>query len=139
LIVEDQALIAMSLESYLEEIGIEICGSFSSQASALAWLNENTADVAIVDFLLQDGACFLLARELKQRNVHFVIYSGQPRPPDLPPDFQGVPWLEKPVGRETLLDAVLQGSAFGEERKEAGSIVSFTTRRSRAAFLRPAS
>jgi two-component SAPR family response regulator len=135
MIVEDQALIAMSLKSYLEEIGIEVCGSFSSQMSALDWLNESTPDVAILDFLLADGACFLLAQELKQRSVHFVIYSGQPRPPDLPSELQDVPWLEKPIDRQTLLAALIQSSAIVEERKEPAKIVSFTTRRSRAALL----
>ncbi|WP_457093081.1 hypothetical protein [Microvirga sp. P5_D2] len=54
LVVEDQILIAMSIETYLEDVGIA-AQSVGSMAEARAWLEANTADIAIVDFMLKDG------------------------------------------------------------------------------------
>jgi DNA-binding response OmpR family regulator len=54
LIVEDQTLIAMSIETYLEDVGIAV-QTVTSMAEARAWLEANTADTAIVDFMLKDG------------------------------------------------------------------------------------
>jgi hypothetical protein len=42
MIVEDQALIGMSLEASLEEAGFDVAGPFMSNAQALKWM-ENAA------------------------------------------------------------------------------------------------
>jgi DNA-binding NtrC family response regulator len=53
MILEDQTLIALSLEAYLEEIGLGACESFASSAEALEWLGSHTPSVAILDFSLR--------------------------------------------------------------------------------------
>jgi DNA-binding response OmpR family regulator len=58
MIVEDQALIGLSLEAYLEEIGFGGCETLASGAEALVWLATNTPTVAILDYSLRDGPCF---------------------------------------------------------------------------------
>jgi DNA-binding NtrC family response regulator len=107
LVVEDQTLIAMSIETYLEEAGI-VVQTVASLAEARAWLEANTADVAIVDFILRDGSATPLAGELNSRGIPFVIYSGYPHCQSLPFELHGVPWLEKPTSRDDLLKAVLK-------------------------------
>lgn len=107
LVVEDQALIAMSIETYLEEVGI-VVQTVASIAEARAWLETNTADVAIVDFMLKDGPATVLARELNKHAIPFVIYSGYPPRQGIPCELQGVPWLEKPTSRDDLLKVVLK-------------------------------
>jgi DNA-binding response OmpR family regulator len=108
LIVEDQALIAMSLEAYLEEAGIEITATFSSGTKALNWLVAHTPELALVDVMLEDGPCFKLARELKSRGIPFVIYSGLPPARDYPSELSEAPWLEKPAERAALTRALMQ-------------------------------
>jgi DNA-binding NtrC family response regulator len=108
MIVEDQVLIGMSLEAYLEDAGFSIAGPFLSCADALLWLEHHTPQVAVLDVLLKDGTSLLVAQELKERHTPFVIYSGLPFTPDLPAELQGVPWLEKPVPREQLTDTVVR-------------------------------
>ena len=107
LVVEDQTLIALSIETYLEEAGIAVA-SVDSLAKARTWLETNTADIAIVDFMLQDGSATELAGEFNRRAIPFVIYSGDPPRQSLPSGLQGVPWLEKPTNRDDLLKIVLK-------------------------------
>jgi DNA-binding response OmpR family regulator len=60
MIVEDQALIGMSLKAFLEDAGFAVAGPFPSCADALRWLEHNTPQVAVLDVSLRDGtACRL--------------------------------------------------------------------------------
>jgi len=103
MIVEDQALIGMSLEASLEEAGFDVAGPFMSNAQALKWLANAAPDLAVLDVMLTDGTSLSIARELKSRGVPFAVYSGLPPKEDRPPELQDVPWLEKPARRETLV------------------------------------
>lgn len=106
LIVEDQILIAMSIETYLEDAGIAV-QTVASTTEARVWLGDNTADIAIIDFMLKDGPATGLAGELNRRAIPFVIYSGYPPRQSMPSELQGMPWLEKPTSRDDLLKVVL--------------------------------
>jgi DNA-binding response OmpR family regulator len=101
LIVEDQALIGLSLEAYLEEKGYDVAGPFLTNFDALRWLKGHTPELALLDVMLKDGPCLELARLLKSRAVPFAIYSGL-RPQGVPPELEEAPWLEKPVSRADL-------------------------------------
>jgi DNA-binding response OmpR family regulator len=118
LIVEDQLLIAMSLEAYLEDVGYDLAGPFVTRADALEWLETATPDLAILDYKLNDGSCVELARTLRERGVPFVVYSGQRPDRSLPPEFQGMPWIEKPCPRATFLD-VLTSLVPSEAKRQA--------------------
>jgi DNA-binding response OmpR family regulator len=107
LIVEDQALIGMALEAYLEEAGFRVAGPFMTNAAALDWLEGHTPDVAVVDVLLKDGACTQLVRALSRRGVPITIYSGL-KPDHRPPELAAIRWLEKPVSRQDLATALLE-------------------------------
>jgi DNA-binding response OmpR family regulator len=103
MIVEDQALIGMSLEASLEEAGFKVVGPFMTSAQAMEWLTSDAPELALLDIMLKDGTSLQIARELKSRGVPFAIYSGLPPKADCPPELQDVPWLEKPVSREILV------------------------------------
>jgi DNA-binding response OmpR family regulator len=102
LILEDQALIGMSLEAYLAEAGFGVAGPFMTNVAASAWLQAHTPDLALLDVMLKDGPCVEIARELRARGVPFAIYSGLRPSDDLPAEFRGAPWLEKPAERPAL-------------------------------------
>jgi DNA-binding response OmpR family regulator len=106
LIAEDQALIAMSLEAYLDEMGFVVAGPFTTPGQALAWLATNVPNLAILDYKLGEGTCGEIARELNARGVPVIVYSGTPRGVDVPPELQAACWLEKPVPRSALLKVV---------------------------------
>jgi DNA-binding NtrC family response regulator len=106
LIVEDQALIAMSVDAYLEDAGFEV-QTVTSVAQARAWLMGSTPEFVILDFMLKDGPATQLAGELQARGIPFIVYSGYARHLGVPCVLQGVPWLEKPTRREDLLTALV--------------------------------
>jgi DNA-binding NtrC family response regulator len=105
MIVEDQALIALSLEAYLEEMGLDVGEPLMSTADALEWLAANTPTVAILDYSLRDGPCIAVIDALRARSIPFVIYSGH-KPSVAPKELQNVPWLVKPCDRVALLAAL---------------------------------
>jgi DNA-binding response OmpR family regulator len=106
MIVEDQALIGMSLEAFLEDAGFAVAGVFMSNVQALKWLESDAPDIAILDIMIKDGTSLEIARALKSRGVPFAIYSGLPPKADCPLELQNAPWLEKPVSREVLLSVL---------------------------------
>jgi len=103
MIVEDQALIGMSIEASLEEAGFTVAGLFLSCAQAMQWLEHNSPDLAVLDLMIKDGTSLQIAHELKSRGVPFAVYSGLPPKAECPPELRGAPWLEKPVSRDTLV------------------------------------
>ena len=106
LVVEDEAVIGLVMSEELFDYGYEVAGPFTRCADALAWLEGNSADLAILDFELKDGTCLPLARELHRRGIPFMIFSaGIPALQDAA-DLDGVPWIGKPASTETLLDAL---------------------------------
>ncbi len=111
MIVEDQALIGMSLEASLKEAGFQVAGVFMSNAQALQWLEGDAPDIAVLDIMIKDGTSLEIARALKRLGVPFAIYSGLPPKADCPPELQNVPWLEKPASREILLNVLGQLAA----------------------------
>ena len=117
MIVEDQALIGMSIEASLEEAGFRVEGPFMSKAQALRWLESDAPDVALLDIMVKDGTSVEVARALKNRGIPFAVYSGLPPKADSPPELQNVPWLEKPVSRETLT-SILSELAGGRQRDD---------------------
>lgn len=111
MIVEDQALIGMSLEASLEEAGFQVAGVFMSNAQALQWLEGDAPDIAVLDIMIKDGTSLEIARALKRLGVPFAVYSGLQPKADCPPELQNVPWLEKPASREILLNILGQLAA----------------------------
>jgi DNA-binding response OmpR family regulator len=107
LIAEDQALIGMALEAYLQDVGIDVAGPFPSCARALSWADVHTPELAILDFRLKDGSCADLAKTLLARGVPVIVYSGLPRSADERGELHDASWLEKPADRPTLLKLAL--------------------------------
>jgi DNA-binding response OmpR family regulator len=96
----------MGIEAYLDEAGIDTAGPFVSCESALAWAQERTPDKALLDYRLKDGPCTEIALTLRRRGVPVVIYSGVPKALGIPPELQGVPWLEKPADPAEVVQAL---------------------------------
>ncbi len=102
MIVEDQALIGMSLEVYREDARYTESGPFLSYADALQWLERNTPQVAVLDVSLRDRTSLPIGQDLEGRNTPFAVHLGLPHTASIPEELKDVPWLEKPVPREEL-------------------------------------
>lgn len=106
LLVEDEPLIAMFAEMALEDAGAVVVGPAANVASALAALDGQAADAALVDVRLRGGESgYDLADALAQRGIPFVLATGM-QVGDVPPRHRARPVLPKPYTAPQLLSAL---------------------------------
>ena len=105
LLVEDDAIIALTLEDQLQANGYRVT-TFGSCATAWKWLEYRTPEIAVLDIKLSDGPCNDLAAELSQRDVPFIVYSGFAQHRNTHPEFAEAVWVEKPASFALLLKAL---------------------------------
>lgn len=77
LIVEDEPIIAMMLEEYLDLLGHDVTGTADNVSEALAIVDGGGFDLAILDVSLRDGVeCWPVADALAARKIPFILASG---------------------------------------------------------------
>ena len=96
LVVEDEPLIAMMLEDFLDALGYRLAGSCDGVGEALAQVEQGGFDAALLDVNLRDGqTSWPVADALSDQGRPFVIATGGGN--DLIPDrHAGAPVLAKP-------------------------------------------
>lgn len=111
MIVEDEMLLAMELESEVEMAGHRVVGMAVSQIQAQEYLRENRPDFAFVDIHLQDGPTGVdVGRELAVAGIPFVFVSGNIK--RIPDDFAGaLGAIEKPYTVNGMKNALAYISA----------------------------
>lgn len=102
LIVEDDALIAMSLAQDLEDAGFLITGPCLNVTQALHTLKTRDIDGAVLDMQLGQETSADVAIALKQADIPFVVVSGYAAE-DLALSFQGAPVVSKPIRLPDLI------------------------------------
>jgi two-component system, response regulator PdtaR len=81
LIVEDEALVAMNMESALVEEGFDVVGIVDTEADAVAAAYRFKPDVVLMDITLREGDGISAARAiLKDFAVRIVFVSGNSDP-----------------------------------------------------------
>ena len=96
LVVEDNFLVAELVRSLLEECGSETVGPAARVDSALALVDEDGLDGAVLDINLAGEYCFPIAERLRERGVPFFFLTGYDDGQIVPPQFRDVPRLPKP-------------------------------------------
>ena len=76
LVVEDELLIAVTLEDVLQDLGCEIVGPVATMEKALKLAREETFDVAILDVTIRGGKVYPVAELLLARGIPFMLASG---------------------------------------------------------------
>lgn len=109
-VVEDEFLLAITLEEDLRRNGFAVVGPFNRLGRALRAVGEEAFDLAIVDVNLNGEMAFPLIDELRRRQVPTLILSGYGLA-DLPARFHDLPRLAKPAEPRTLLARVRQLTA----------------------------
>ena len=106
LIVEDEPLIAMMLEDFLDSLGHTVVGTCESVEDAMAKIDEGGFDVAIVDVHLKNGEhVWPVADRLSQEGVPFVLATGGHIEP--PPErHASAPVLAKPYTIDAIEPAL---------------------------------
>jgi CheY-like chemotaxis protein len=111
LVVEDESLIAMLVEGYLEELGCVVAGSAARLPDALAMAGVVEADLAVLDINLDGQLSYPVAERLRARGVRVVFATGY-GVAGLPAALRGSPVLPKPFSLEQL-DAALRAAGAG--------------------------
>lgn len=101
LVVEDEMLIGMLLEDMLTDFGHEVAAIVPRLKEALAAVDHETYDCAVLDVHLHGESAFPVAEALIKKGVPFVFATGYGER-GLPETYRGRPVLQKPFAKEDL-------------------------------------
>lgn len=106
LLVEDDPLVSLMLEDYLEILGRVTVAVAEDVASALVAITDRTIDAAIVDIHLAGGETSEpVAAALIERNIPFLVCTGGFAAP-ADPIYDGRPLLLKPFSFKSIEDGL---------------------------------
>jgi DNA-binding response OmpR family regulator len=105
LILEDEPMLALSLEDLLIEAGFEIAGVVGRLAAALTLIENGACDAAIVDANLAGVSASPAASALAARGIPFIVLSGY-LPGQQQGDFAGAAFIQKPCRADQLIRAL---------------------------------
>lgn len=107
LIVEDESLVAMLLETILEDMDCTPVGPASNIDEGLALATgEDALDAALLDVNVAGRQVFPVAQALKDRGVPFVFSTGYGEG-GLPDEWRGQRTIQKPFTEAAVRDALL--------------------------------
>ena len=119
LFVEDESIVAMLTEDMLEDLGCEISAAAASVEDALAAVSQGGFDVALLDINLAGTMVFPVAAALSGLGIPFAFASGYGGK-GLPPEFAGVPIIDKPFSKSDLA-GVLEAALARDKAASCGS------------------
>ena len=105
LVVEDEPLIAMMLEDFLETLGHRVHATCENVKDAIGEVEKGGFDVAILDVNLGGESAWPVARKLREKQIPFVIATGGHVDPP-PAEFANVPVIEKPFTVDRVTPAL---------------------------------
>ncbi len=105
LIVEDEPLIAMMLEDYVDTLGHKVFDTCSSVPEALEAAEKGGFDLAILDVNLKGESVWPVATRLKEMGIPFLVATGGHVDPP-PSEFAAIPVIEKPYTVERVSPAI---------------------------------
>lgn len=92
LIVEDEPLIAMMLEDFLDALDREVAGTADDVAGALALIDAGGVEAAILDVNLRGGEqSWPIAARLAELGIPFILATGGAG------DSIAEPWRDRPI------------------------------------------
>ena len=107
LVLEDEMMVAMLLEDMLADLGCHVLGPVATVAPALALLESNTVDFALLDVNLSYGQNgYPVAEELTARGIPFAFVTGYGAN-TLNPQYRDRPALQKPFHMAALTETLV--------------------------------
>jgi DNA-binding response OmpR family regulator len=106
LVVEDELLVAMELDSVLRAQGCAVLGPAATVDRAVALIGEGRPEVAVLDLNLGGQSALPVAAALNARGVPFLVVSGYSETQSRAPELSRAPRLAKPVSHRQLLHAL---------------------------------
>ncbi len=105
LVVEDEVMVSWILEEMLAELGCEVVGPAARVEQALAMVNAETIDLAVLDVNLNGKKSFPVADALLARGVPFIFSTGYSND-GFPDAYKGHPMMQKPYAIANLSGAL---------------------------------
>lgn len=119
LVVERDMIVGMGLAEDLAELGFRVSGPFCASPDAIALLDSDPPDAAIVDVGLRDGTGHATARLLHSRRIPLVLFTAGSRARHLEGELHGLPWVDKPASTDCILRALGLGGMVEDVRRSA--------------------
>lgn len=107
LIVEDHYLIATELARFVRAHGGDVVGPTASRQAALALLDEQPVDIAMLDINLAGQPVYPLADALEKLQIPFMFVTGYERGV-VPTSYAHAPYVDKPISADKVIAAVRQ-------------------------------
>jgi len=107
LVLEDEYFFADDLNRRLTEHGAEVVGPISELAEAYQLIVQNGFDAAIMNVNLRGQKAFVLADELKRRDIPFMFATGFGAN-SIPSRFSHVKVRQKPFGAQEIVSDVAE-------------------------------
>jgi DNA-binding response OmpR family regulator len=101
LVVEDEALLAMTMEDMLADLKCELVGPAGRIAVAVDLAGTELLDGALLDVNVGGAQVFPVAQKLHGRGIPFIFVSGY-GPETLPAEWRDRPMLRKPFAGSDL-------------------------------------
>ncbi len=107
LVVEDESLVAMLLETILEDMGCTPVGPAATIDDGLVMAESETLDAALLDVNVAGRQVFPVAEALRARGVPFVFSTGYGEG-GLPDEWRGQATIQKPFTEAAVRDALMK-------------------------------
>ena len=120
LMVDDELLVAATLESFLRDLGFEDIDVAADLPAAMALMAERPPTLGILDVNVGRFTVFPLAERLDALNIPMIFSTGGPLS-QIPPKWSSCPVLSKPFTKATLLLA-LQAAGFAALEAVTGTL-----------------
>lgn len=104
-IVEDEPMIGLILEDFIQELGYRVCGNVDQLAEACGRARQGGFDAAILDCNLGEDKVWPVADILHDLGIPFLFATGGSSD-EVPGRFEGCPTLEKPFTMANVQDAL---------------------------------
>lgn len=111
LIVEDNMIIALDAEQILLDNGIARVFTAVSVADALAIIDAEAVDLALLDVNLGSETSFALVGPLNRKRIPFIFVTGYGEALGLPEDAGAAESIKKPVADHQMLAALARAHA----------------------------
>ena len=105
LVVEDEAIVSMMVESMLTELGCAEVWYASGVSEALELLDERTPDLAVLDVNLAGEQAYPVASRLAVKAIPFIFASGYGAS-GIIGEWNTRPVIQKPFHSDTLASAL---------------------------------
>ena len=96
LLVEDSLIIALDAEDILRRLGAGTVVTEAAVADAIAAIEEQRPDIAVLDINLGSSNSFPIASHLIERGIPFMFASGYGEQAKIPDELRGQIVLQKP-------------------------------------------